>query len=246
MIRIAAIIPARGGSKGIPHKNIIDFCGKPLLAWTIEHALHSKFVDEVFVSTDDINIAEVVINFGAKIVNRPAKFSSDDASSECAIKHVIENNNLFNWDYIVFLQPTSPLRQPSDIDNAIRKIKLEQADSLFSASYVSNFNIWRSKDGVSFLPCYDFKNRLRRQDSETQFGKQYIENGSLYVFKPKPFFISENRLFGKISMSLMESWKSFEIDDYESLELCKMLFQLNKNEMIENETPLREKIRIFD
>ena len=114
---IVAIIPARGGSKGIPKKNIINFLGKPLLSHSIEYAKESNLVTSIYVSTDDNKIEDVAIEYGAEIIHRPNSISGDNATTESAIEHFLEN--ISNPDIIVLLQPTSPLRTSRDIDNAI-------------------------------------------------------------------------------------------------------------------------------
>lgn len=224
-MNVVSIILARGGSKGIPKKNIIDFCGKPLLAWSIEHARSAKDVSAVHVSTDDKEIAKVAEEFGAKVIWRPAELSGDTASSEVGLKHAIDEitgNDYKKLDYVVFLQATSPLRETKDIDNAVNLIISEKADSLFSGADLKDFCIWKKKDGELNSVNYDYKNRGRRQD----FGEQYVENGSIYVFKPEVLFASNNRLGGKIVISKMEFWKSFEIDEPEDIEFCKNIFTI--------------------
>ena len=221
---IIAIIPARGGSKGIPKKNIIDFCGKPLLAWTIEQTKRSEKINTIYVSTDDKEIASVSEQYGAKVIWRPEEISGDFASSEEALKHALGEicgKNPIHIDYVVFLQATSPLRETKDVDNAINKIISENADSLFSGAELGDFLIWE-KDGDQFRSLnYDYKNRGRRQE----FKGQFVENGSIYVFKPEILLEYNNRLGGKIVVSEMEFWKSFEVDDLESLEFCKDIFE---------------------
>jgi len=223
--RIIAIIPARGGSKGIPKKNIVDFCGKPLITWSIRHAKKSKKIDTVYVSTDDKDIASMSEQYGAKVIWRPKEISGDLSLSEDALKHVlneISKNNPNKIDYVVFLQATSPLRETKDIDNAINKIISENADSLFSGAELGDFYIWkRIGDRLESLN-YNYKNRKMRQD----FGKQFVENGSIYVFKPEILFKYNNRLEGKIAISEMEFWKSFEIDNLDDLKLCEELFKI--------------------
>jgi len=217
---IICIIPARGGSKGIPKKNIIDFLGKPLLAWSIEDAKNSSLIDEVYVSTDDKEIAKVAEQYGAKVIERPKEISGDFSPSEEALKHAIgeiSKEHPPKIEYVVFLQATSPLRETSDIDNAIEKIIAEEADSLFSAADIGDFLIWRKNGGKLESVNYDYKNRKRRQDFEEQF----VENGSLYIFKPEILLRHNNRLGGKIVVSEMEFWKSFEIDDIEDLNFCQ-------------------------
>ena len=218
---IIAIIPARGGSKGIPKKNIIDFLGKPLLAWSIEDAKGSSFIDGVYVSTDDEEIAKVAEQYGARVIWRPKEISGDFSPSEEALKHAVREASQ-PIDYVVFLQATSPLREAKDIDNAIKKIIAEDADSLFSAAEIGDFFIWRRNGDILESLNYDYKERKRRQD----FGEQFVENGSIYIFKPEILFAHNNRLGGKIVISEMELWKSFEIDDMEGLAFCQELARI--------------------
>ena len=143
---IVAIIPARGGSNGIPRKNIRLVGGKPLLAHTIEQARQTKAISRVIVSTDDDEIAVVAENFGAEVVRRPAELSTDTASSESALLHSLDHVRREEGcepELVVFLQCTSPLRHPADIGNAIETLKRENADSLFSARHVEGF-VWSS------------------------------------------------------------------------------------------------------
>ena len=219
-MNIVAIIPARGGSKSIPKKNIMDFCEKPLIAWSIEQALNSSSITRVYVSTDDAEIAKVSKKYGAEVVERPAELATDTASSEQALLHAIkyiEQNSGKNIDIVVFLQATSPLREPSDIDNALQKFVNENADSLFSAAVLDDFLIWGTVKGAFTSINYDYRNRGLRQNRE----KQYVENGSIYIFKPDILRKENNRLGGKIVLYEMEFWKSYEIDSYEDLEICE-------------------------
>ena len=118
-MKTIAIIPARAGSKGIKDKNIIDFCGKPLIAWSIEQAKAAKCIDEVFVSTDGEKIANVAERYGAKVIWRPEELATDTATSEDAIIHaVLEVEKKMSVKTVVFLQATSPIREKNDIDNA--------------------------------------------------------------------------------------------------------------------------------
>lgn len=140
---IISIILSRGGSKAIPRKNIIDFCGKPLIAWSIEQAKGSKYIKGVYVSTDDREIAEVSEKYGAKVIWRPASLATDISPSEDALLHaIVEIEKEKNVDLVVFLQATSPVRETTDIDNAIEKFISERADSLFSAAILEDFCIW--------------------------------------------------------------------------------------------------------
>lgn len=222
--KIVAIIPARGGSKGIPQKNITPFCGKPLLAWSILQAKASKHIDAVYVSTDDAKIAAVAREYGAQVIDRPLEISGDTATSESALLHALDaiEEDGTRIGLVVFLQATSPLREAKDIDVAIRTLQTEQADSLFSGTEIGDLYTWK-KNGDRFESVnYDYKNRKRRQD----YGEQYAENGSIYVFTPDVLRANKNRFGGKIAMSAMDFWKTFEIDTIEGLEFCRSLFQL--------------------
>lgn len=220
-LNIICIIPARGGSKGIPNKNVIDVAGQPLVAWSIKQALNSKYINnKVFVSSDSDKILSLSKKYGAKTIKRPDDISDDKASSESAIFHAIFEieKNYNSIDLVVFLQATSPLRETKDIDNAIKELLDKDLDSLFTASELEDFFIWTYDENSNLKSLnYDYLNRKRRQDVPSQF----VENGSIYVFKPKVLFDNNNRLGGKIGMSLMDSWKVYEIDNLEDKELCE-------------------------
>jgi len=217
-VDIKCIIPARGNSKGIPRKNIIEFAGKPLLAWTIEQAKRSSHIDEVYVSSDDEEILKVSEQYGAIPIRRPDKISGDHATSESCIAHALPHMGAPLS--VIFLQATSPLREVKDIDLAIEKFNNLQLDSLFSATLLEDFFIWSVEEGRVMSYNYNYKNRKRRQDVVNQI----VENGSFYIFKSSILRRDNNRLGGKIGYSLMESWKIHEIDSYDDLELCRHIF----------------------
>lgn len=224
MNKILAFIPARGGSKGIPNKNIKLFNGKPLIEWTINSALQSKRVNKVVVSSDSKKILSISKKLGAEIVLRPKNISGDLATTESAIKHYIKKSKDL-YETVVLLSPTSPLREVGDIDNAIKEFKSKKLDSCFSASRLSDFLIWKfSKKTKKYESInYDFKNRGRRQNRELN----YVENGSIYVFKTNLIKYQNNRIAGKIGMYLMNFWKSFEIDeknDWKLLETIQKIY----------------------
>ncbi|MDA7679705.1 acylneuraminate cytidylyltransferase [bacterium] len=221
-----AIIPARGGSKGIPNKNIIDFLGKPLLAWSIMQARKSGVVDEVYVSSQNEEILAVAQDYGAIPVKRPDVISNGLASSETALIHVldfIKKETSEDPETVVFLQATSPLRDPIDIARAVHTFYEKKADSLFSDAILDDFTVWQEEEGRLVGKTFDPLNRGRRQDRPLL----YLENGSIYVFKSSILRTLNNRLGGKICRYNMPFWKSFEIDTLEELELCKFYFQKN-------------------
>ena len=228
------IIPARGGSKGIPGKNLIEFCGKPLLAWSILQAKASQTIDSVYVTSDDDHILEVAVQYGAIPIRRPDELSTDIASSESALMHALDivEASMNLPDFIVFLQATSPLRSKEDIDGAVRTIVEKNADSLFSMVTLDDFCLWKYEGKKLKGITYDPLNRGRRQDR----APLYLENGSIYVFRPQILRNLNNRLGGAISMFEMMYWKNYEIDTFEDIELCAYYFNtyLRKSwEMVE-------------
>jgi CMP-N,N'-diacetyllegionaminic acid synthase len=140
-----AIIPARGGSKGIPRKNLIDVCGQPLVAWSILHARHAKGVDAVYVSSDSDEILSVSQRYGALPIVRPAEISGDRASSESAWLHALDTIEASGVAVarILGLQATSPIRAPADLEQALAQHERDRLDSLFAATEVADFFTWR-------------------------------------------------------------------------------------------------------
>ena len=219
---ILCVIPARGGSKRIPNKNILLLGGKPLIVHSIEHAKKSKLIKKIIVSTDSPEITRVSKKCGVEVVRRPKRISGDHAAPESAIKHVIEQveKSGFYPDLIVFLQCTSPIRGPHDIDRAIKKLYKENADSLLSVCRNERF-LWRSVFGNMQPVNYDYLKRPRDQDHP----EEYRENGSIYIFKPEVMQKYGNRLGGKIAVYEMDYWSSFQIDSPEHFELCEWIYE---------------------
>jgi len=218
-----AIILARGGSKTIPKKNIKDFCGKPLIAWSIEHAKNSKNIKNVWVSSDDEKILSIAKKYGAKTILRPKSLAKNTSTSVSGWLHAIDEIEKIDKkiDIVIALQPTSPIREKKDLDKGITKFERNNLDSMFSGSDIGNFFIWK-KQGKSYSSInYNFHNRPRRQD----FEKQYVENGSFYIFTPKIIRKFKNQLGGKIGIFLMDFWKSFEIDNKDDLKFLKIIMK---------------------
>ncbi len=223
---ILAIIPARGGSKGIPGKNLYPVAGKPLIAHTIKHALEARSVDRVVVSTDDSEIGEVAEQYGAEVVWRPAEISGDLASSESALLHVhdrfMQRENV-EPEVLVFLQATSPIRSSVDIDEAVKQFLDEELDSLFSASPAHGF-VWELR-GESLQPLtYDYRRRPMRQE----IGERLMENGSFYVLRPKILVDGGNRLGGRIGIFRMGFIESLQVDGPEDIELIEWILECRR------------------
>lgn len=211
-MKVLALIPARGGSKGLPGKNIKEMLGKPLIAYTIEQAKQSATISKVCVSTDDKEIAKIAEMYGAEVLWRPAEISGDTASSESALLHALDalkSEQDYEPDLVCFLQCTSPLRKPDDIDNAVKKLLSEGSDSLLTVSPSHRF-LWRNGPNGAEAINYNFKHRPRRQDMESQ----YVENGSFYLFRPTIIKDERNRLGGKITLYVMDEAASHEIDSH--------------------------------
>lgn len=220
--RNIAIIPARGGSKGLPRKNILPFRGKPLIVWTIEQALACKQIDQVLVSTDSPEIAKISRDHGATIQElRPTALSSDTTSTEEVLIHIGNKlqNTISSPVNIILLQCTSPIRMPETLDQAIHQYEEEKADSLVSVSKTHRF-FWYNKSKPH--ATYDHLNRPRRQDIAPA-NVPYIETGSIYITKLNMLMKHQNRLCGKITMFETDYFESFEIDDQEDFELCEYL-----------------------
>ena len=219
-----AIILARGGSKALPGKNIRNFVGKPLLSWSILQALASKRISTVYVSSDSRGILKVAKCYGAETILRPASLSGDQATSESGWLHAIQYIAQASGKLppvVIALQATSPLRETSDIDGAIKQFEKEKADSLFSGAVLDDLCVWSVEDGVLKGKTFDPTHRGRRQDRKPYF----LENGSIYIFKTSLLQQTGNRLGGKISRFTMPYWKSFEIDDVDTFEICETFYQ---------------------
>jgi len=207
-----AIIPARGGSKGIPRKNVMPLCGKPMLAWTVEAAQAAKQVDRVVVSTDDPEIGALAQRLGADVVWRPAEISGDGASSETALQHVLEeigSRDDYQPDLIVFLQCTSPLTAAEDIDGTINALIEEDADTALAVTEFHYF-LWR-RDGEQAAVGINHDKQVRQLRQEQD--PQYLEAGAVYVMRREGFQRVKHRFFGKTALYVMPAERCHEIDD---------------------------------
>jgi len=221
---VTAILLARGGSKGIPRKSLIDFCGKPLIVWSIEQCLAARGIDSVWVSSDDDEILAVAEQYGARPLRRPEALANDQATSEVGWLHAIDTIEVAHGkiEVVVAPQATSPLREATDIERGLAVFAEGNYDSLFSCGVAEDLYFWQ-RDAAGQLNSinYDWRNRKRRQDH----APQYIENGSFYLFQPAVLRRFNNRFGERIGMVEMDFWKTFEIDSLEGLRLCAALMQ---------------------
>ena len=185
-MEILSIIPARGGSKGIKRKNLKPILNKPLIAYTIEASLKSKYITRTIVSSEDSEILEVSKSFGAEIIKRPDELAQDETKTAPVMQHVLENleKQGYKADYVVLLQPTCPLRDDKYIDNAFEyyfEKQKEGFDSCFSAYSIGYTHAkWRILHDKKLEGLYDYRIRPRRQETEQHY-KMICENGAFYA-----------------------------------------------------------------
>jgi CMP-N,N'-diacetyllegionaminic acid synthase len=213
---IVAFIPARGGSKGVPQKNIKLLAGKPLIAWSIEQTLASDLIDRVIVSTDCPDIASVAKKYGAEVpFLRPDSISDDKATTESAMLHCcdyLEQRNELP-ELFLLVQATSPIRSENQFDNAINYFKNNNYDSLLTVSPSHRFT---------------WMNRPRRQDIKEE-DQEYLETGSFYITKTELLVKAENRLVGKVGMFETPEDESYEIDSLVDFKVCEEILKIKNN-----------------
>jgi N-acylneuraminate cytidylyltransferase/CMP-N,N'-diacetyllegionaminic acid synthase len=229
--KILAIIPARGGSKGLPGKNIKPLLGKPLIGWTIEQAKASRHIDDIFVSTDSREIADVAETFGIKVPElRPPELAGDAATSASVVIYTIEKlrKEGKSFDYLILLEPTSPLRDIDDIDNSIEiLINTPDAESIVGVCKVENAHpsFLASIDSNNFLNSYtDQFKVIRRQD----LMNLYFFEGSIYVSKIDSFINCKTFYHDKCMGYIVPKYKSFEIDDLLDFRIVETIMQLKE------------------
>ena len=226
--KILGLILARGRSKGIKQKNITKLCGKPLIAWTINSALKSKRLTDIVLSTDSIKIAKIGKKFGADVpFIRPLKFSKDKSPSIDAIEHAIKwlRKKGKNYEFVVLLEPTSPLRDHNDIDLAINKVIKLKAQSLVSVSKAVALHpayLYKKTKTEKIKPFKTYKKKyIRRQDIEPV----YFMEGTIYISKVSTLLKKKTFCHKNTLMYEVPKWKSFEIDDSLDLILVRAIIQ---------------------
>lgn len=226
--KILAVIPARGGSKGIPKKNIVEINGKPLINYTISSALESQYIDRVITSTDSEKIAEVAVRCGAEVpFLRPKNLAEDQSKIIDVLINLINQLSIEddNFDYIVLLQPTQPLRKSSHIDEAIKLVIDNDYKSLASVSLVRDHPILvRTIDNQGKLESLlHINSTVRRQD----FPIYYKINGAIYINRIDEDFDEDTSLNDNIYSYIMDKEFDLDIDEPFDLEVLKMKLSLN-------------------
>lgn len=223
--KILAVIPARGGSKGVPRKNIRDLAGKPLIAWTIEEAKKSKYIDRLILSSEDDEIIQVAKQYGCEVpFKRPIELATDETPGIDPVLHAIEQCP--GYDYVVMLQPTSPFRTAYDIDGCIENLLTNDEDFCVSVSVSEQTPYWMYtiEGGKLVSLLSQEKVATRRQD----LPESYILNGAIYIAKVDKLIKEKSFLTLNTVGFLMNSNNSMDIDSEEDFLYCEVLINKNK------------------
>lgn len=218
---VTAIITARGGSKGLPGKNIRLLLGKPVIEYTIEAAIKADTISQCFVSTEDQTIKEISIQAGAEIIDRPTELATDVSTSEEVVLHALKILKALNrmTKYFVLLQPTSPLRNAEDIDNCVRAFKASGASSSASLCEVEHHPYKSFEIGSSGLkPLFDFGSLTKRRQD---LPKVYRHNGAIYCLESEVFLKNSSFFVEPILPYVMSQEKSVDIDSANDLLICE-------------------------
>ncbi|WP_457745044.1 acylneuraminate cytidylyltransferase family protein [Sulfurimonas sp.] len=227
MNKILAIIPARGGSKRLPRKNVLDLHGKPLIAWSIEAALRSRYISKTVVTSDDEEILDIAKRYKADTIERPDELASDSATTFEAIKHAIETSDE-SYKYIILLQATSPLRDEKHIDEAIELLNVKNADAIVSVCEMEHSPLWSNTlDDDLSMKGFLKEEVLNKRSQDLE--KYYRLNGAIYIANVKKFlengsfFLKEN-----IYAYVMEKSDSIDIDTQADFDFANYLLSVRK------------------
>ena len=217
------LIPARGGSKGIPGKNLRLLAGMPLIGWSIRQIIESKIATRLVVTTDDQEIANYSASMGAEVVERPIELAGDSATSESALIHAIHNiPQSESHSHIVFLQATSPIRFRESIDRAVSQYHTSGRDSIVGVVPVSPF-LWTENDS-RVDPLYNIDNRLRRQDFDQEIVR-FRETGSIYITGRGSLLGTSNRISGQVGLFKMAKIEGVDIDTELDFQIAEKLIR---------------------
>lgn len=221
--KVLGIIPARGGSRGLPRKNVLPLAGKPLIAWTIEAGHASKYIDRLVLSTDDREIADVGRTWGVEVpFMRPPELARDDTPTMDVIRHALQM--LPGYDLIVVLQPTSPLRLAEDIDGCLERMIRRGAKTCVSVTESEHVPEWmfHLDESGGMHPIVTYAGKVqRRQDSR----KAYVLNGAVYAGVRGAFWNQDNLIDGDTLAYPMPKQRSFDVDGVLEFKICEWLIQ---------------------
>jgi CMP-N-acetylneuraminic acid synthetase len=227
-MKILAIIPARGGSKGIPRKNIRPLCGKPLIAWTIEQAIQSKLLNRVIVSTEDEEIAQISRQYGAEVpFLRPVEYAQDHSPSSEAVLHVLDTLEAQGdaYDIIVLLEPTSPLRKVNDIDTALSQFvnsgEFEALVSLGEVHMEHPMIVKKVIDG-RLAPYMEVKQAIWQRQ---QVDKAYFPYGVIYAVKVAEYRQHKSFYLPNTMPYFIERWQNYEVDDLDDFLITELMLK---------------------
>ena len=226
--KTVAIVLARGGSKGIPSKNIMPFCGIPLLVWTLGQLRVVKSVEllhSIWVSSDSPEIQKMALDCEVNMIQRPAGLSGDEATSESGWLHALNyiEFEIGAVDAVLGVQVTSPIRSSMDFYQALQQFRYGGFDSLFSACPARDLCLWERKGPALECQSYDRANPNRRR--QVTFGERWIENGSFYLFTPEVLRQTGTRFGDRIGVYPMAPFKGLEIDEPQDVPLAEVVMQ---------------------
>lgn len=210
--KVLAVIPARMGSKRLKNKNLLELGGKPLINWSIEAAVDSEHIDQVVVSSDDKEILAISKKFNVKIINRPKALAGDKSDMFSVVKHVLSKYN-GTYKYIVLCQPTSPLRNSNDIDDAFKTLIVKKADAVISVSETIKNPMWSAQISKN-LDMSNFVKKIKHSKRSQDLPQFFTPNGAIYICKidslllSKTFYVDKN-----IYAHIMPKHRSIDIDD---------------------------------
>lgn len=232
---ILAIVTARGGSKGLPEKNIKKLMGKPLIGWTLDSAKKCEYIDEIFVSTDSSEIAEVCKKFGIVVpFLRPSELASDTASSVDVVQHVIsqfENINKY-FDYILLLEPTSPLRKKNDLKNVIEKIVSNfNADGLITVGEIHMEHPMIVKKLINEEKIIPYIADVEKITQRQQADKAYFPYGVAYIIKTKIFKEKKSFYTDNVIPYCIDRWQNYEVDDIYDFLCIESILKVKKDDL---------------
>lgn len=226
--KVLAVIPARGGSKGIPYKNIKDLAGKPLIAWTIEEAKKSRYIDRLILSSEDKDIIQVAREWGCEVpFIRPAELAQDSSPGIDTVLHAIKTLDN-NYDYVVLVQPTSPLRKVVDIDGCIERCIIADASACVTVCEVKHQPAWMYTldKSLHMHPLIkEYANINRRQE----LPKAYVLNGAVYVAQSDFVVQKKSFLTPETIAYAMPPERSIDIDDEADFNYCSWLMHKIRN-----------------